>query len=250
MDKAREAAEWYARTFPGPLLSRTAGQQPARPAQRCAARNRPAPPGCRWSRPTIAIISIATTPRPTRSCSASRPARPWPMRRAGVSIPTSFTSRRPRRWRRRSAPTPKPFATRWRSRGGVDFEFEFGKFHFPIYQLDGECRDEMDSRTRGAGRGACARASTNAARRDSRRAAAKFDETPYYERLDREMPVIREMGFSGYMLIVADFINYARSHRDSGRPGPRLGRRQPGLLRARGSPRSIRSSTSCCSSAG
>ena len=25
------------------------------------------------------------------------------------------------------------------------------------------------------------------------------------------MPVIREMGFSGYMLIVADFINYARS---------------------------------------
>ena len=38
-----------------------------------------------------------------------------------------------------------------------------------------------------------------------------FDETPYFERLDREMPVIREMGFSGYMLIVADFINYARS---------------------------------------
>ena len=38
-----------------------------------------------------------------------------------------------------------------------------------------------------------------------------FDETPYYERLDRELPVIREMGFSGYMLIVADFINYARS---------------------------------------
>ena len=38
-----------------------------------------------------------------------------------------------------------------------------------------------------------------------------FDETPYSERLDRELPVIAEMGFSGYMLIVADFIDYARS---------------------------------------
>ena len=39
----------------------------------------------------------------------------------------------------------------------------------------------------------------------------EFDETPYHERLDRELPVIAEMGFSGYMLIVADFIDYARS---------------------------------------
>ena len=39
----------------------------------------------------------------------------------------------------------------------------------------------------------------------------EFDEQPYFDRLDRELPVIREMGFSGYLLIVADFINYARS---------------------------------------
>ena len=39
----------------------------------------------------------------------------------------------------------------------------------------------------------------------------EVDETPYFERLNREMPVIREMGFCGYLLIVADFINYARS---------------------------------------
>ena len=59
-----------------------------------------------------------------------------------------------------------------------------------------------------------ARARARAWRRASprcMRAAASFDETPYYERFDRELPVIREMGFSGYMLIVADFIDYARS---------------------------------------
>src|SRR5208283_2912594 len=39
---------------------------------------------------------------------------------------------------------------------------------------------------------------------------ADCDESQYQERIDREIPVIREMGFSGYMLIVADFINYAR----------------------------------------
>ncbi|MFZ0889130.1 MAG: DNA polymerase III subunit alpha, partial [Candidatus Binataceae bacterium] len=37
-----------------------------------------------------------------------------------------------------------------------------------------------------------------------------FDEAPYVERLERELPVIRNTGFSGYMLIVADFISYAR----------------------------------------
>ncbi len=33
----------------------------------------------------------------------------------------------------------------------------------------------------------------------------------YYERLEKELKVIERMGFPGYFLIVADFINYARS---------------------------------------
>ena len=37
------------------------------------------------------------------------------------------------------------------------------------------------------------------------------DESAYTERFDREIPVIRGMGFSGYMLIVADFIGHAKS---------------------------------------
>ncbi len=44
---------------------------------------------------------------------------------------------------------------------------------------------------------------------------------PYYQRLDTELAVIRDMGFPGYFLIVADFIRWAR---DNGVPvGPGRG---------------------------
>jgi len=85
----------------------------------------------------------------------------------------------------------------------VDFEFEFGKFHFPVYQAP-DCTSLDEEMERRARAGLEARLKEIAAR------AGDFDPTPYYERLDREIPVIREMGFSGYMLIVQDFISYAR----------------------------------------
>ena len=53
--------------------------------------------------------------------------------------------------------------------------------------------------------------------------------------------MIQQMKFSGYFLIVWDFIRFAKSQRHPGRPGPRLGRRQPGQLRAWASPTSTRS---------
>jgi DNA polymerase-3 subunit alpha len=92
----------------------------------------------------------------------------------------------------------------------VDFEFEFGKFHFPIYTAGaaggagGELNleDELEKRAR-AGlekRLAAIRA----------RVGADFDPAPYYERIAVELPVIREMGFSGYLLIVQDFIKWSR----------------------------------------
>ena len=39
---------------------------------------------------------------------------------------------------------------------------------------------------------------------------AKFDPDQYRERLRVELDVICKMGFSGYFLIVWDFINYAK----------------------------------------
>src|SRR5271167_2163570 len=85
----------------------------------------------------------------------------------------------------------------------IDFEFEFGKFHFPVYKSgpDVDLNAEMETRAR---EGLTARLTEIRARR------ADVDESQYQERIDREIPVIRDMGFSGYMLIVADFIGYAR----------------------------------------
>jgi DNA polymerase-3 subunit alpha len=110
----------------------------------------------------------------------------------------------------------------------IDFEFEFGKFHFPAFQgvSDKEARNESDASIKSQDSavdssrsapdldqlleqqvraGLAERLNELHARRSS------FEEAPYLERLNREIPVIREMGFSGYMLIVADFINHARS---------------------------------------
>lgn len=101
----------------------------------------------------------------------------------------------------------------------VDFEFEFGKFHFPVYKSVGESDQQMDyeaEMTRRAREGLDQRL---AEIRDRR--GADFDTTPYHDRLDQELPVICDMGFAGYMLIVQDYIGYAR---DKGIPvGPGRG---------------------------
>ena len=49
--------------------------------------------------------------------------------------------------------------------------------------------------------------------------ARKNAEKPYRERLDYELDVIIEMGFSGYFLIVSDFIKWAKSHNIPVGPG-------------------------------
>ena len=75
------------------------------------------------------------------------------------------------------------------------------------------------------------------------------DEPRYRERLEFEIRTIIQMGFAGYFLIVADFINWAKSQRRAGRARARLGRGLAGRLLARHHrPRSA-ASTTCCSSA-
>ncbi len=51
------------------------------------------------------------------------------------------------------------------------------------------------------------------------RVGQKLDADPYRERLDLELGVIRKMNFSGYFLIVWDFINYAKQHEIPVGPG-------------------------------
>ncbi len=85
----------------------------------------------------------------------------------------------------------------------VDFEFEFGKFHFPLYKSDREIDLDAELERR-AREGLAERLKEIEAR------GGALDPTAYQDRLERELPVIREMGFAGYMLIVADFMDYAR----------------------------------------
>ena len=86
----------------------------------------------------------------------------------------------------------------------VDFQFEFGKFHFPVYRTDKEIDFDVEMERR-AREGLAARLDEIRARRPD------VDESAYQARLDRELPIIRDMGFSGYMLIVSDFITYAKN---------------------------------------
>ena len=68
----------------------------------------------------------------------------------------------------------------------------------------------------------------------SRRAGARASEKPRYrERLEFELDTIVQMGFPGYFLIVADFINWAKGERRAGRAGARLGRRLARRLQPR-----------------
>jgi DNA polymerase-3 subunit alpha len=76
------------------------------------------------------------------------------------------------------------------------------------------------------------------AERESKRAE-------YYARLEFETGTIIKMGFPGYFLIVADFINWAKNNGVPVGPGFRRGSL---VAYALALPISIRSSTRCCSS--
>ena len=93
-------------------------------------------------------------------------------------------------------------------------ELSFGDHHFPIFPVpEGEtlesvfeaaCRQGLEERL--------------AHLRELREVPAEL-EKQYRDRLDMEIGVIREMGFSGYFLIVADFINWAKQQKIPVGPG-------------------------------
>ncbi len=85
-----------------------------------------------------------------------------------------------------------------------NLELELGKYHFPHFEppkgknLD----DHLDGLTR-----------EGLAKRMEEIEDLGEDQKPVYEeRLNHELNVIKQMQYSGYFLIVADFINYAKDH--------------------------------------
>jgi DNA polymerase-3 subunit alpha len=87
-----------------------------------------------------------------------------------------------------------------------NFEMEFGKYKYPVFQTP-ENRSLEEMLTEEAQKGLEVRIREKEQREGALDEALKAE---YRERLAFELKVIRDMGFSGYFLIVADFISYAR----------------------------------------
>jgi DNA polymerase-3 subunit alpha len=227
LDKAREATEWYARTFPERFYLELQDNDlhgPLNGALRELGR-------------TVGVPLVATNDCHYLHREDAK------AHEVLLCIQTGKTMADESRWRFDSdqfyVKTPAEMASAFGAEteeirntleiaNRVEFEFEFGKFHFPIFHA-GASEAAGSNGDGGAGAsnvdpaeappvapnldqlleqqvraGLAERLQGLHARRGS------FDELPYHERLERELPVIRDMGFSGYMLIVADFINHAR----------------------------------------
>jgi len=85
-----------------------------------------------------------------------------------------------------------------------DVRFAFGSYHFPLFPTDAR-ETESSLLEKMTKRGLEQRLSEIRTRRPG------VSEGVYGERLQTELSVIQSMGFSGYFLIVADFIQYAKA---------------------------------------
>ncbi len=84
-------------------------------------------------------------------------------------------------------------------------EFDFNTYHFPMFDPESELSaDEIfEQKTREG---------FERRLKKIRAKGAEIDEPVYRDRLDYEIKVIKDMGFPGYFLIVADFIRYAKEN--------------------------------------
>jgi len=93
-----------------------------------------------------------------------------------------------------------------------DVTFDFNSYHFPRFDtgsdLSPEAHFEHKAREGFARRMAAIKAKTPG-----------IDQATYEKRLDYEIGVIKQMGFTGYFLIVADFIQWAKANRVPVGPG-------------------------------
>jgi DNA polymerase III subunit alpha len=202
-DKAREAAEWYAGTFPGRFYIELQDNNLHRPYNAALAEI-----ASKLGLPTVATNDCHYLHRDDAKA-----------HEVLLCIQTGKTLADETRWRFDTdelyVKTPEEMERAFGAGSEalrntmeiarqVDFEFEFGKFHFPLFDA-GKDVDLDAALEREVRQGLTLRLS------EIRSRGAEIDENLYHERVNRELPVIRKMGFSGYMLIVADFINYAKS---------------------------------------
>ena len=140
-----------------------------------------------------------------------------------------------RRWRQSFADMPEALASTLEIAERCNVEIELGKQLIPRF----DCPDGQDERD-------------YLRELVSRGLRERYGDPPpaeAVERMEMELGVIDRMGFNAYFLIVWDFVDYAKSQRHRGRPGPRLAPPAASSPTACGSPTSTRCATTCCSSA-
>ncbi|MDP2599523.1 MAG: DNA polymerase III subunit alpha [Deltaproteobacteria bacterium] len=97
-----------------------------------------------------------------------------------------------------------------------NLELDFKTYHFPKYQApDG--KDLQTYLAEQAAAGLQKRLKEIETR--NQLSKAEWDAAPYPKRLEEELNMIKSTGFAGYFLIVADFIQYAKSQRIPVGPG-------------------------------
>jgi len=103
------------------------------------------------------------------------------------------------------ADTPEAIAETVRVAHRCNLELTFGEHHFPAFPVpDGETLESLFEKTARQG------FEERLAEIRENRGLSPEEEQAYRERLEVEIDVIKQMGFSGYFLIVADFINWAK----------------------------------------
>jgi DNA polymerase III subunit alpha len=94
----------------------------------------------------------------------------------------------------------------WHIAERCDYHMEFGKYKYPAFHLpdNRSLEDELDA----AARNGLAARMTSREQQEGPIHAEENEE--YRRRLEYELGIIKNMGFAGYFLIVADFIDFAR----------------------------------------
>jgi DNA polymerase III subunit alpha len=99
------------------------------------------------------------------------------------------------------AHVPQALTNTCRIADQIDLTLKFGEYHFPVYKAPpGKSLDDV---------------MCDMARKGLTDRLAKMpgvDAKKYWDRLELELDVIKQMGFPGYFLIVQDFINWAKDH--------------------------------------
>ena len=110
--------------------------------------------------------------------------------------------------------SPEAIAETVRVAERCNVELPFGEAHFPIFPVpEGETLDSLFEREARDGL-----EERLAVMREIGSLTPELEKS-YRDRLEMEIDVIKKMGFPGYFLIVADFINWAKDHRIPVGPG-------------------------------